>query len=154
EINDATVTQVDYRNGKLATTFNATSPADGYVAPKVAWYQVDVSSGTPMLVQQGFVDPGPRVDTYFGTIARADNGNLGLTYMESSLNENVSMYVTGQQAGSASGTLLPGVAVAPGGGFMPASFREGDYSSVAVDPSTGAFWATNEYIGADGGSDI
>src|SRR5262249_25674195 len=51
--------------------------------------------------------------------------------------------------------IPPGFAVAPGGGPMPDSFREGDYSSIAVDPSDGlTFWATNEYIGADGSSDI
>jgi hypothetical protein len=38
---------------------------------------------------------------------------------------------------------------------MPGSEREGDYSSVEVDPTDGTtFWAANEYIGADGGTDI
>ena len=37
---------------------------------------------------------------------------------------------------------------------MPYSFREGDYGSAVYDPGTGLFWAANEYIGADGGTNI
>jgi hypothetical protein len=44
---------------------------------------------------------------------------------------------------------------APGGGFFYYSFRIGDYSTIALDPSDGlTFWAANEYIGADGANDI
>src|SRR5262249_14969838 len=91
--NDVTTTQVDYRNGKLVTAFSASTPADGFVTTKVHWYQVDVSSGTPALLQQGAIDPGPGVATYFGTVAQDIYGNLGFTWMESSLSENVSMWV-------------------------------------------------------------
>jgi hypothetical protein len=46
-------------------------------------------------------------------------------------------------------------AAAPGGGFFFYNFRIGDYSTIVVDPSDGlTFWAANEYIGADGATDI
>ena len=154
-VNDATVTQVDFRNGKLATTFTVSEPDDNYSTARVRWVQIDVSSGTPTLIQEGSVHPGPGVSTYFGTIAQDKNGDLGLTWMESSLSEYVSMYIAGQQAGSTPGTLSPGFAAAPGQAFMPESSREGDYSSVAVDPSDGlTFWAANEYTGSDPNNDI
>jgi hypothetical protein len=45
--------------------------------------------------------------------------------------------------------------VAPGGGFFFVSSRIGDYSTAVLDPSDNrTFWAANEYIGPNGGSDI
>jgi hypothetical protein len=48
-----------------------------------------------------------------------------------------------------------GVPAAPGLGLMAYSERTGDYSTVEVDPTDGTtFWAANEYIGADGATDL
>jgi hypothetical protein len=35
-------------------------------------------------------------------------------------------------------------------GFMPFSFRTGDYSSTVLDSDGLTFWSANEYIGNDG----
>jgi hypothetical protein len=78
------------------------------------------------------------------------NGNLGLTWMESSSSEYLSMWVGTVTAGK----LVASVA-APGGGFFYYNFRIGDYSTTVLDPSDcKTFWSANEYIGDDGATDI
>jgi hypothetical protein len=117
----------------------------------VRWYQFDTTGGTPTLIQQGSIHPGPGVSTFMGSIAQDAAGDLGMTYMQSSAREYVSMYVATKLVGTPLGVMGNGVPAAPGLGLMPGSEREGDYSSVEVDPTDGTtFWAANEYIGADG----
>jgi hypothetical protein len=152
--NDVSTTSVDYLNGSLVTAFSASTPADGFQTTKVHWYQVDVSGGTPVLVQEGLIDPGPGVATFFPSAAQDGAGNIGISYMESSSTEFVSAYVAGHIAGTPLGTTTAGTVFGPGGGAMPESFREGDYGSAVYDPGTGLFWGANEYIGSDGGTDI
>jgi hypothetical protein len=153
--NDVTATQVDYLNGELVTAFSASTPADGFNTTKAHWYQVDVSGATPTLVQEGLIDPGPGVATFFPSATQDAAGNIGITYMESSATEFVSAYVAGHIAGTPLGTTTAGTVFAPGGGLEFVSFRNGDYSSVVLDPTDGkTFWAANEYVGADGSSDI
>jgi hypothetical protein len=148
--NDVTTTQVTYLNGKLVTAFSAGTPSDGFSYTKAHYYEVDVSSGTPTLVQQGVIDPGPGVATFFPAATIDTSGNLGLSWMESSSTEYVSFWIGAVNAAGA----LSATDAAPGGGSMPFSFRAGDYGSVVLDPDGTTFWAANEYIGADGSSDI
>jgi len=154
ETNDPTTTSVDFLNGLMVTALAATDASDGFQQTHVHWYEVDVSSGTPVLVQEGLINPGPGVATYFGAAAIDPAGNIGLSYMESSSTEYVSAYVAGHIAGTPLGTTTAGTVFAPGGGSMPDSFREGDYGSAVYDPGTGLFWGANEYIGSDGSTDI
>jgi len=154
ETNDPTTTSVDYLGGLMVTALAATDASDGFQQTHVHWYEVDVSSGTPVLVQEGLINPGPGVATYFGAAAIDPAGNIGLSYMESSSTEYVSAYVAGHIAGTPLGTTTAGAVFAPGGGSMPDSQREGDYGSAVYDPGTGLFWGANEYIGSDGSTDI
>ncbi|MGZ8884734.1 MAG: hypothetical protein ACXW0U_07485 [Halobacteriota archaeon] len=148
---NTTTTQVHYRNGHLVTAMASSTAGDGFVYPKGLYYQVDVSHSTPKLRKQGVIDPGTGVAVQMPSVDEDNDGNLGLTWMESSSNEYLSMWV---------GTIdtkgkLSSSAAAPGGGFFPYSFRIGDYSTTVLDPSNGTtFWSANEYIGADGSSDI
>ena len=61
-----------------------------------------------MLVQEGLINPGPGVATYFGAAAIDPSGNIGLSYMESSSTEYVSAYVAGHIAGTPLGTTTAG----------------------------------------------
>jgi hypothetical protein len=144
---DTAFTQADWRNGKLVADQTVTEADDHFGTSRVRWYEFDTTGATPTLVQQGSIHPGPSISTYYGSIAINANGDLGLTYMESSLNEYVSMYVTGRQAGDPLGTMRPAILVAPGKstGFFG---RAGDYSGIAVDPNGTTFWAENEYQGS------
>ena len=103
----------------------------------------------PALAQSGDINQGAGVATYFPSIDIDPAGNLGMTFMESSSNEYMSMYITGQLAGASPGTMLKPVlaqaGVAPYLPFDSPPYRGGDYSGTGVDPVDGSFWTANEY---------
>ncbi len=139
--NDARILNAEFRDGRLLATH-----AVGIGGRALArWYEFDVSGVAPTLTQQGDVDAGPGKHTYFPAIAINQQGDIGITYMQSSSSEFVSTYVTGQAFGSAPGTLSPAVLVKAGDENYAGS-RGGDYSSVTVDPVSGTFWAANEVV--------
>jgi hypothetical protein len=147
--NDTTFTKADWRNGMLVSAQSVSEPDDGFSTSRVRWYEFSTTGAVPTLVQQGSIHPGPGVSTYFGTVAINAAGDIGVTYMESSSTEYVSMYVTGRRASDPLGTLHPATDVAPGIGTRNFG-RAGDYSGIGVDPSDGmTFWAANEYAGTD-----
>lgn len=148
---NTTTTQVHYRNGRLVTAMASSTAADGFVYPKGLYYQIDVNGHSPRLIKEGVIDPGPGVAVQMPSVAEDHQGNLGLTWMESSSSENLSMWVGAVRP---NGTFSAQQA-APGLGFLFANFRIGDYSTIVVDPTDGkTFWATNEYIGPDGDSNV
>jgi hypothetical protein len=148
---NTTTTQVHYRKGHLVTTMASSLAADGFVYPKGLIYQIDLSGGTPSLKKQVVIDPGPGVAVQMPSVDEDLNGNLGLTWMESSVSEYLSMWVG---TVNPAGKLVASVA-APGGGFFSYFFRIGDYSTTVLDSSDGnTFWSANEYIGNNGTSDI
>src|SRR6266436_10377529 len=84
----------------------------------------------------------------------APNDDLGLTFLESSGSQYLSMYLTGQKAGAPAGTLQAPIVAKAGeatlrvfraSGELGGPLRTGDYSGVAIDPADGSFWAANEY---------
>src|SRR5262245_65263056 len=79
------------------------------------------------------------------------DNRLGLTWMESSANEFLSMWVATLDGGT--GRLTSTVAAA-GAGFFSVNFRIGDYSTTVLDPDGKTFWSANEYIGDAGNIDI
>ncbi len=115
---------------------------------------MDVSSGSPVLVQEGVIDPGPGVATFFPSAAQDAAGNIGISYMQSSSTEFVSAYVAGHVAGTPLGSTSPGAAFGVGAAVEAASFRNGDYGTAVYDPGTGLFWGANEYSGADAATNI
>jgi sugar lactone lactonase YvrE len=151
--NDTTFSHAEWRRingqGMLVSAQNVGIPADGFSTSKVRWYEFN-TDGTPSLVQQGTIDPGPGVSTYYGAPALDIKGDIGITYMESSANEFVSMYVAGRQATDPLGTMSPGTDVAPGTFTDFDFFRTGDYGGMSVDPNDGlTFWASHEYAGTN-----
>jgi hypothetical protein len=133
----------------LVSAQNVSVPADGFTTSRVRWYEFD-TNGTPSLVQEGTISPGAGVSTYYGAPALDKNGDIGITYMESSSSEYVSMYVAGRLATDELGTMGPGTGVAPGIATNFEFFRTGDYGGMSVDPTDGlTFWAAHEYAGTD-----
>ena len=146
---NTTTTQVHYRNGHLVTAMASALASDGFVYPKGLYYQINVSH-KKMKLKQVVIDPGPGVAVQMPSVDEDSQGNLGLTWIESSSTEYLSMWVGAQGKKINSATVA-----APGGGFFTYSFRLGDYSTTVLDPSDGiTFWAANEYIGSDGLNDI
>ena len=151
---NTTTTQVQYHRGRLVTAMASSTASDGFVYPKGLYYQIDVKgddAAQPRLVKEGVIDPGPGVAVQMPSVNEDKRGNLGLTWMESSSTEYLSMWVGNLNT---KGNLSAQPA-APGIGFFFVSFRIGDYSTIVLDPSDGrTFWGANEYIGSDGNTDI
>lgn len=121
------------------------------------WYKIDVSSGTPVLSDQGRVSAGNNTYVYYPTIAINSSGNIGMTYMKSgrdSTTDYMSMWVTGRTPTDASGTMETPVEVPAGTGQanyhdFSSGGRAGDLSGINVDPSDGSFWAANEFANTE-----
>jgi hypothetical protein len=151
--NDPTATVVHIHNHQLVTATWASTATDNFTYPKGHYYQVDVHTATPKLMTEGLIDPGPGVAVYMVSADQDRGGGFGLTWMESSLNEYVSTWV-GTRPPIYPFGWINATDVAPGGGFMPYSYRTGDYSSTEIDSDGVTFWSSNEYIGNDGYNDI
>ncbi len=150
---NTTTTQVQFHNGHLVTAMASATATDGFLYPKGRIYQIDVSSGTPTLLTEELVDPGNGVAVQMPSVDEDSQGNLGLTWMESSATEYLTMWVATLDR---FGKLIAAVA-APGGGFFYASSRIGDYSTTVLDVTDntgGVFWSANEYIGDGGDIDL
>jgi hypothetical protein len=142
-VNDSRVLNSSWRGNILvaAQTVGTGSPQEAHAR----WYQFNTSS-TPTLTQYGEINPGSGVATFFPSVDIDANNDIGMTYMESSSSEYVSMYVTARTPTDATGTMETAVDVAAGT-VSYAGSRGGDFSGTSVDPSTGtSFWSANEYI--------
>lgn len=119
----------------------------------VQWYRINVSSGTPVLADQGRVSAGNNTYLYFPGIDINSAGDIGMSYMRSGNDTStdfMSMYVTGRKSTDTPGTMETPVLVPSGTGVaiyhdFTAGGRAGDLSGINVDPTNGTFWAANEY---------
>jgi hypothetical protein len=142
---DTRVLNAAYNNGLLVAGHTIGSGG----LSQARWYEFDTTTSSPTLVQSGNVFRGSGVYTYFPTLDINSENDIGMTFMESSLNEYMSMYVTGQLAGDAGSGNVQIPAEVFAGTSTYTSSRIGDYSATSVDPSDGlTFWAANEYKGS------
>lgn len=157
QTNDARFLSASWRSNRLVAAHNIGLPAGSPTRALARWYEFN-TSGTPALTQQGAIDQGNGVSTFFPSIEIAANGDLGMTFMQSSASEFVSMYVTGKTSSDPAGTMRPPAPVKAGSAtykssldcFNGASFTQdcltGDFSGISVDPSANnAFCAAAEY---------
>jgi hypothetical protein len=127
------------------------------------WYEINVSSGTPVMFQEGDVTGGTgnagsaNVYDVYPSIDINPDGDLGMTYMESShtgtnAGEFVSVWVTGWAPGDTLGAMETPILVQAGAQNytdFANPHRQGDLSGINVD-SDGSFWIANEYANTDG----
>jgi hypothetical protein len=150
---DGRTLSADWRNNMLLTTQDVGTTASSGAIGKTRFYEFN-TSGTPALVQEGEIDQGQNDFTYEGAIAQDQNGNLAMTFLQSSSTQFMSMYVTAQSAGAPAGTMDAPTEVAAGQadefGDTDAGGRVGDYAAAVLDPVDGSFWLANEYATADG----
>jgi hypothetical protein len=111
---------------------------------RARWYQFDLSGASPVLLQSGEIDRGPGVFTFFPAIDITPSGNLGMSFLESSGHEFMSMYATARSPLDPVGTMEP-VVLVQGGQTNYNGNRAGDFSGTAPDPIDGTLWAANEY---------
>jgi hypothetical protein len=149
---DARILSAAWRDGRLVATHTAQD--DPSQTAQARWYEFSTAGASPTLTQTGSIDGGPGVATFMPGINIAPNGDLGLTFLQSSASQYLSMYITGQKAGAAAGTLQAPIVAKAGEatlrvfrapGELGGPLRTGDYSGVAIDPADGSFWAGNEY---------
>jgi len=157
QTNDARFLSVSWRGNRLLAAHHAGLPAGNPTRALARWYEFDTSGSAPTLTQQGVIDPGAGISTYFPSIEIASNGDLAMTFMQSSASEFVSMYVTGKTSSDAAGAMHAGTLAKAGAAtyksfdcFSNGAFTQdclsGDFSGISVDPSANdAFCAANEY---------
>ncbi len=139
--NDTRVLNAAWRGDRLVASQTVGSGG----AARARWYEFN-TGGTPALTQSGQIAPGAGVHNYFPSIEIAADGSLGMTYMQSSFNEFVSMYVTGRTEAEPLGVMRTPLVAKAGEAFLRGAERAGDYSGISVDPEDGTlFWAANEY---------
>jgi uncharacterized repeat protein (TIGR01451 family) len=140
----------------LVLTQTVNSPNDSGIA-KARWYDFNTTAATdpsvPIpLYQSGEINPGTGMFTSFPSAAIDPAGDIGMTYVESSANEDMSMYFTGK--GLSESTMEQPVLLLGGDSALSgpdgSPHRAGDYSGTTVDidsngNATNAFWSANEY---------
>ncbi|MCP4772233.1 MAG: hypothetical protein GY879_12580 [Planctomycetes bacterium] len=132
------------RNGSLWAVHHVNSSRS-----RVRWYEIDMNnwptSGSPSLAQDGEIDLGSGIYTYFPSIHVDADSNVAITYARSASNEYISMGRSIRAATDPSGTMRPGQVVQTSNNAHT-SGRWGDYSGTQVDPGiVGTFWGHHEY---------
>jgi hypothetical protein len=113
----------------------------------IRWYEVRTLSTTPTLYQQGTYSPSTD-NRWMGSIAMDKLGDIAVGYSVSSSTVSASIRYAGRIAGDTLATLpqAESIMVAGSGSQTSGSFRWGDYSMLAVDPTDDCtFWYTQEY---------
>ena len=141
---NTTTTQVQFHRGHLLTALASGLAPDGFTYPKTQIFDVDITGAAPVLESEFVIDPGNKIAAQMPSVDMDKHGKLGVTWMESSASEFLSMWVATLDPNT--GKLTSTVA-APGNGFFAFSDRIGDYSTTVLDPEGETFWSANEYIG-------
>jgi hypothetical protein len=117
----------------------------------VRWWEVRLSSGTPVVHQQGTFAPGltDGIHRWMGAAAIDAQGNIGLAYSAGNATLFPSIYYTGRLASDPPGTMPQGEGIihTGTGSQTGGGNRWGDYTSLSVDPVDDmTFWHTNQYL--------
>src|SRR5216683_2564823 len=124
-------------------------------ASGVRWYELRNPNATPVVFQQGTLTNGA-TSLWMGSIAMDKVGDLALGFSESSSTIHPTVAFTGRTPSDPLGTMegITTIFAGPGsqtGGTANGGDRWGDYSGMAIDPSTDCtFWYVNEYIPSNG----
>lgn len=145
--NDSRMLNAEWRNNQLVAVQDVGIAGDSQAHAR--WYLFNTSS-VPALSQQGTIGVGSGSHSYYPSIAIAPDGDLGMTFIQSSSSEYMSMYVTGRTSADPPNTMQTPVVAKAGqapyaANFDSSPFRAGDYSGITIDPNDGTFWAANEY---------
>lgn len=148
EGNDYRLLDLEYWGGKLWATHTVGCNPGGGTVNCVRWYEMDVSSGTPSLVQQGTFSSS---STYrsFPDLAVDKCGNMVVGYTSTSSSTFPSVYIAGREAGDTAGQLKQETLVHAGEAYYTAydsvPRRWGDYTGMALDPDGVTHWYLGEY---------
>ncbi len=151
--NDTRLLNAVFRNGYIWTTHTVAN--DTNTKTEVAWYQINPASaslssphGVP--VQQGRVSSTNRW-YYFPSLAVNADGDAGIGFSGSSLQEYAGAYYTMRKSSDGAGQMQEVSTLKAGLApyykvFDGADNRWGDYSATCVDPGDDyTFWTLQEY---------
>ncbi len=158
QANDNRMLDVDYWGGTLYATHAIGCNAGGGTNNCVRWYTIDISSGSPVLVDQGTIasaDPG--IGRFFPAIAANACGDMLLGYTLGGPDRYLSTYVMGREAGDPVGMVKSELLQQAGletysSNFDSVPYRWGDYSGMAIDPDGLSFFYLGEHTGDDAGT--
>jgi uncharacterized repeat protein (TIGR01451 family) len=148
---DDRIQKVSSNSGTLMA---AHSVSNGSTEDDIAWYKIDVSSGTPALSDQGRVSAGNHTYLVYPAIDISSSGNIGMTFTQSGTDTStdfMSMWVTGRTPSDSLGTMEAPVIVSAGTGvanYSDFAQREGDLSGISLD-SDGTFWGAAEFANTE-----
>ncbi len=146
--NDNRLLDVEYWGGKLwATHAVGCNPGSGTVNC-VRWYEINISSGTPSLVQQGTFSSSGEYRS-FPDLGVNACGDMMVGYTKTSSSMYPGVYVAGREAADPVGQLKSETLVHAGEDYYTAydsaPRRWGDYTGMALDPDGRTFWYLGEY---------
>ena len=146
--NDNRLLDVEYWAGKLwATHAVGCNPGSGQVNC-IRWYEIDISSGSPSLVQQGTFAANAQYNS-FPDLGVNACGDMLVGYTKTSASTYPSVYVAGRESGDSPGILKDETLVHAGEAvytsFDSTPYRWGDYTGMALDPDGSTFWHVGEY---------
>jgi hypothetical protein len=144
---DSRIMNASEQNGQIVAAHIVSNAAGNL--DNARWYEFNVSSGSPVLQQEGDISGGPGVYDAYPGIAINPQGAIGMSYVQSGIapGQFMSTYITGRTAVDAPGTMETPVLVQAGAGVYNGN-REGDLSGINVD-SDGSFWIANEIANTD-----
>lgn len=146
--NDNRLLDVEYWGGHLWTTHTVGCNPGGGTVNCIRWYEINISSGTPSLVQQGTLSSAGEYRS-FPDLAVNACGDMMVGYTKTSGSIYPSVYVAGREAGDALGILKNETLIHAGEAnytaYDTAPRRWGDYTGMAMDPDGVTFWYLGEY---------
>ena len=134
------------RNGKL---YCAHGIGAGGVT-KVRWYEIDLrgwptSGNNPLLLQEGELNLGAGIYSWFPDICADATGNITVSYNRSASSEPASIEASFQLVGDPAGTMQAPISLISSSAPYTGG-RYGDYAGVEQDPaSPNTYWSHLEY---------
>lgn len=146
--NDNRLLDVEYWGGKLWATHTVGCNPGGGTVNCIRWYEINMSGGSPSLVDQGTLSTSGEYRS-FPDLGVNACGDMVVGYTKTSSSTYPSVYVAGREAGDPSGQLKDETLVHAGEAFYTAydsvPRRWGDYTGMALDPDGVTFWYLGEY---------
>lgn len=116
---------------------------------RVRWYEINLNGwpngGNPSLAQDGEIDLGSGIHTFFPSIHVDANDNVAVSFARSASNEYISMSRATRGASDPVDSMRPAQVVRTSGAAHN-SGRWGDYSATQAEPNIpGTFWGHHEF---------
>jgi hypothetical protein len=126
----------------------------------IQWYKINVSSGTPVLADQGDVGGGANVYDTYPAIDINGLGDIGMVFMQSgtAAGQFLSVYATGRNLSDPAGTMETPALVQAGqdnySDFIPFLNPPGAQRAGGINQdANGSFWAVSEYANNEHNTD-